>query len=481
MEIIETERHRTPVKDELKLFLGACREAAEEDAHDKVASITLRTRALDPLAVLESIYAREEHHFYLEKRSAGWALAGAEAVVLGAFAGRERMAAAKAWSAEVLAHTIAVGDLDAPFSGPHFYTGIGFEEDAAAGDALPPTLVYLPRWQVARTENGTTAVANFLVQPGADLDALTDRLWGAYEKFTTFGYGESAPPRPSRPERAVEVGRSGDFVGRVGVALAAIRREEVQKVVLARAVDTTFDQPFRPLVTLAGLRERFPSCYAFSFENDRGQSFIGATPERLVRVAGGILETEALAGSAARGDSAWEDARIAETLLASEKDGREHAHVVDSIARRLARLEVNLERAAPPSVLTLPNVHHLRTPLRGTLPAGRHLLDVVEALQPTPAVGGVPRERAVPLIRALEPFRRGLYAGSVGYFDHRGEGEFCVGLRAALVEGTRARLYAGAGIVAGSDPEAEWRETEMKFAALREAIGAAPSERGSSG
>lgn len=470
MEIIQTERHRNPSKDELKLFLAACRDAAEEDAHYKIASISLKTRSLDPLAVLESIYEREEYHFYLERPSEGLALAGAEAVVMGSFSGEDRVADAKEWSDEVLEHCVAVGDLDEPMAGPHFYLGLTFEDTVSNEAAFAPATIFLPRWQVAKTDNGTTAVANFRVDPESDLDALVEKLWGAYEKFTTFAYRESLQSERPVLLKQSEVGAADGFQSRVVSGLGKIELEAFEKIVLARAIDAEFDRPFRPLVTLASLRERYSSCYAFSFENDNGQSFIGATPELLVRVREGRFFTEALAGTAPRGGTAGEDARNAQGLLNSAKDLREHAHVVDSIRRRLEAVEIPLESGEEPQLRTLANVHHLRTPLEGDLPDERHLLDLIEQLHPTPAVGGSPRETAVPVIAELEPFERGLYAGALGYFDHNGEGAFCVGLRAGLVNGSQARLYAGAGIVAGSDPDAEWRETEMKFAAFRDAI-----------
>ena len=470
MEIIETTRHRRPDREELKMFLGACRDAAEEDEHFKIASITLKTRALDPLAVLESIYERGVHHFYVEHPSDDWALAGAEPVVLATFSGDDRLHSVKAWVDDVLAHTVAVGDLDVPMAGPHFYAGVSFEAELTREAAFPPATVYLPRWQVARRGAETTAVANFRVEQDADLEALTTRLWSAYEKFTTFAYDDTPAPEPSILQSHAEVGPSEGYQDRVRRALSIIARGDCEKIVVARAVDYEFDRSFRPLVTLAGLRERFRRCYAFSFENAAGQSLIGASPERLVAVREGRLQTEALAGTAPRGSGAREDARLGQALLESDKDQREHAHVVASIERRLAGLGVRMDPAPEPVLSVLPNVQHLRTPLSAPLPPSVHLLDLVGALHPTPAVGGVPREKATAVIRDLEPFARELYAGAIGYFDHLGEGEFFVGLRSGLIDGKRARLFAGAGIVAGSDPEAEFGETEMKFEALREAI-----------
>jgi menaquinone-specific isochorismate synthase len=182
------------------------------------------------------------------------------------------------------------------------------------------------------------------------------------------------------------------------------------------------------------------------------------------------MHTEALAGSAARGESASEDAALCRALLQSEKDLREHRLVVDSILRRIADLGLTVEHAAQPRVLGLANVQHLYLPLSASLPAGVHILDLVARLHPTPAVGGTPREPALSAIKRLESLDRGLYAGPQGWVDHRGEGEFFVGIRSALIDGNSATVHAGAGIVAGSDAGKELAETELKLKALTGAL-----------
>ena len=253
-------------------------------------------------------------------------------------------------------------------------------------------------------------------------------------------------------------------------ALDRIAAGEFKKIVLARAQELRADRPLHPLRMLNGLRQRFPDCYAFSFTRGRGPSFIGASPERLVRVSKGKLETEALAGSIRRGAGASEDAALAGALLRSEKDLREHREVLDDIVARLAPLGIRPDYPAQPQIRRLANVQHLDTPVNASLPDQVPLLDVIGAMHPTPAVGGTPREAAVSRIRELEGFPRGLYAGALGWLNARGGGEFFVGIRSALVEGAQARVYAGAGIVAGSTPEKEFAETELKFKAILDAL-----------
>lgn len=491
MTILPLDPAANATPEALHAFLATCREAAVRDSRAKLVSISLAVDALDPLAVLESIFEPGELHFYAERPSLDSAIAGAEAVVAMEAHGPDRFATVQRFIDETLAHTIAVGDVTAAFGGPHFFTTFAFQDKVEPGESFPAARVFVPRWQVSRAGGRTTAVANLLVTPDASLRALVEKVWRAHGKFRSFEYGPSAergtgilpvtdqatggtpvPPGPhGRDARATTIEDLGDYSAAVEAALARIAAGEFDKIVLARVRAVRSAQPLHPLEMLNQLRQRFPECYAFSIANGRGQSFIGATPERLARVSGGVLETEALAGSAPRGGSASEDAMHGTALLRSEKDRREQRLVLESITRRLAPLGLALEFSPEPQLRKLANVQHLLTPIRASLPEGVRLLDVLARLHPTPAVGGSPRAAAVARIRELEGFPRGLYAGAHGWINARGGGEFFVGLRSALVEGATARLFAGAGIVAGSSPEREQAETELKFRAMQEALG----------
>ncbi len=458
--------------DALRAFLVQCREAAVRAGRPKLVSISLAVDALDPLAVLESIFEPGEPHFYAERPGIESAIAGAEVAVACEAQGPGRFATVQRFIDDTLAHTIAVGDVDAPFGGPHFFAAFAFHHEVEAGEPFPAARVFVPRWQVARAGATTTAVANFLVTPEADLIALAERVWRAHGKFRGFHYGEGGGGESgaATEKLVVMTNEAGDYRATVARALERIAAGEFKKIVLARAKDLTATQSLHPLRVLNGLRQRFTDCYSFSFANGRGQSFIGASPERLVRVSKGVLETEALAGSIRRGGGASEDAALAAALAASEKDVREQRQVLDDIVARLTPLGLNVEFAAQPQVRRLANVQHLHTPVRAVLPETVRLLDALAALHPTPAVGGSPREAAMAAIRGLEGFPRGLYAGALGWLNARGGGEFFVGIRSAVVEGGAARVFAGAGIVAGSTPEKEFAETDLKFKAMLEAL-----------
>ncbi len=461
--------NQTP--EALRAFFSQCCELARVAGRPQLVSISVAVDSLDPLAVLESIYEANEPHFYIERPSQGFAVAGAEVVVEFIADGPQRFAKAKEFIAQTLNAAIAVGATDAPFAGPHFFFAAGFFDTAAAGAPFPALRLFVPRWQVSRMGDGSVAVANFIITADAPVDLITAKVWKAHAKFRSFDYGSAKrSDRPSAPKHSEEIGGDGSYQQAVAAALTEIARGDYRKIVLARARRLTTVEEFYPLGVLNHLRQRYPGCYAFSVANGKGQSFIGASPERLLRVAGGRMHTEALAGTAPRGQGASEDAQLARALFQSEKDQHEHRLVLGSIARRLADLGIKLEHAAQPRLLALANVQHLHTPVSADLPAGVHILDLLARLHPTPAVGGTPREAALPAIPRLETFSRGLYAGPIGWVDHRGGGEFFVALRSALVDGHTAIAYAGAGIVAGSTPQNEFAETELKFKALIEAF-----------
>jgi isochorismate synthase len=249
----------------------------------------------------------------------------------------------------------------------------------------------------------------------------------------------------------------------------AIAAGEAEKVVLARRVELRADAAFDVAQALERLRGRYPNCTIFAVRN-RDDCFLGATPEMLVRLEDGLVRADCLAGSARRGTTEEEDDAIGRELLADEKERREHAMVVRGLVDSLHAVCVAIDAPSTPSLRRMANVQHLHTPIEATVPGERHVLELVERLHPTPAVGGLPRSRALCLIRENERFDRGWYAGPIGWLDAKGGGEFAVGLRSALVRGDRAFLYAGCGIVSGSDPDREYEESRIKLEAMRWAL-----------
>lgn len=279
------------------------------------------------------------------------------------------------------------------------------------------------------------------------------------------------PPLPAQPplESPVpELAARAAWEALVEEALAAIRSGALHKVVVARGLEVRAAGPLDPRPALAALERRHPTCRIFCLRGDDEAWFLGATPELLCTVEGGELATEALAGTA----------RIAEApaLLESAKDLREHRWVVEHLIGGLAPLTEQVTAPEQPRLRELADVAHLLTPVAARLKEGLGAGDVVTALHPTPAVGGVPGPEALRFLGAHEHLRRGLYAGLVGLLGE-GRAELAVALRSALLRGERARLFAGAGIVEGSRAEEEWRETELKAAAMLSALASAEPAR----
>ena len=246
-------------------------------------------------------------------------------------------------------------------------------------------------------------------------------------------------------------------------ALLSFDSTAMEKVVLSRIAQLRAPKPLSIRQMLTHLCADYPDCFSFLFEPQPGHAFLGATPELLVRVQGVELETMALAGSIKRGATADEDAELAAALLASAKDRHEHALVVNALRVILQPLCRQLNVAAEPAVLALSNIQHLYTPVKARLNSPEGVLPLVKALHPTPAMGGTPRELGMEFIQGNEPTLRGWYAAPVGWIDCNMEGAFAVAIRSAVVQKERAWAYAGAGIVPGSVPQAEWEETNWKF------------------
>ena len=259
------------------------------------------------------------------------------------------------------------------------------------------------------------------------------------------------------------------FKSVVRSVLDSIASNEISKVVVAHATDIHSANSFKVIESLSNLRQLHPDCYIFSTSNGKGQSFVGASPERLISVQNRQLVTDALAGSAPRGNNSTEDLHLANSLLKNRKEKREHQAVKDFTLERLQSIGLKPQQL-PLQILKLSNIQHLWTAIYAQLPPDVKPLEIVELLHPTPAVAGVSTEAACEKISDYEKFDRSLYAAPLGWVDSEGNCEFIVGIRSALIDGDRARLYAGAGIVSGSNADKEFDEVQLKIQSLLKAL-----------
>jgi menaquinone-specific isochorismate synthase len=348
--------------------------------------------------------------------------------------------------------------------GPWF-GAIAFDPAGPAWSGFAPVRFAAPEvliWE----EAGRSHAAAFAPEGEAGRPALQARLDAVRRQLELESAGAAVPRE--RPRQFAAHGRTTQdgrarWTGLVELALERIRAGALEKVVLARALDVPASRP--PAELLRHLEQAYPSCRTFFLQGDGGAAFLGSTPENFCSLDGSLLRTEALAGSARPGEAA--------ALLAEPKELREHAWVVDHIVSALRALADTVEVAAAPELRELATVAHLRTPISARLRPGVGLAQIVEALHPTPAVGGVPAPTAARFLADHEQLDRGLYAGLVGMVGP-GRAELAVALRCALVRDGTARLFLGAGIVEGSSPEAEWVETQLKARALLDALGAPP-------
>ncbi len=265
---------------------------------------------------------------------------------------------------------------------------------------------------------------------------------------------------------------AGEFKASVSAALDAFAQGKLAKVVLSRKLILTLHKPADPERVLARLMAQNPHAFHFSLPLGQGRQLLGASPELLLRVSGGEVFTHPLAGSARRASEPVQDEAVARDLLASSKDQHEHRLVIDEIRRVLTPHCRELVIPQKPTLMSTDTLWHLGTPIAGQLHGSdASVLSLACQLHPTPALCGYPTDLARQFIREQEPFRRALFSGIVGWCDSQGNGEWAVVIRCGVLDGHQVELFAGAGIVAGSDPAMEWAETGTKLGTMLKALG----------
>jgi salicylate biosynthesis isochorismate synthase len=445
--------------------LEAALRRARATGSPELASVTCRVdRGVDPTAVAIASRRPGEPWFCLEQPDRdGYAVAAIGSVRVLDARGTDRFgSASRRWS-EVAAGAFADAADGPPGAGLVAVGGFAFAPDGGGSprwDGFAPASLVVPELSLARGGGRVALTANVEVAPDDTLEDLLTRVARRLSELRSAPlplldpapageYKVLSPMPPSHYEEAV----------------ARIRAGELEKIVLAREVEVHAPVDHDVGAVLGLLREEFASCYVFAV--GRGDAvFLAASPELLVRREGQRASTVGLAGSSRRSADPAVDEHLGEQLLQSDKDREENAIVVRRIAQALQPHSLWVTAAPEPVLVRVANIIHLGTPIRAQLAAPLSAIELAGVLHPTPAVGGEPLDVAAPLIPALEGLDRGWYAGTVGWTDAAGDGEFCVALRCALVRGRLAHLYAGGGIVRDSDPVAELAETEVKLGAL---------------
>ncbi len=450
--------------DAMTDFLDVSLPASLDSSPPSSSVVVWTTRArpgVDPLAIVAG--ADHENTFFWEIPYAGRSFVGIGQAWETTSEGADRFRDLDAAIAHLRDSTTLVGEPMSPTLG----AGFSFAE-TSDWNALPPALARLPR--LAHIRNGRDSywqIATTIGEPGAGRsERIAHELIAGMQ--TIMDLATTPIPEPIAIGDVPTPGDDPAYRKLVSAGLKSIHRGEFDKVVLARSVDTPATPAPGPL--LARLRQQHPEAATFAIGN--GVVFCGATPELLVRwsAADGTATSAALAGTTRRGTTEADDAALAAELLNDPKQLAEHQFVVDHLLDRFSSSGME-PRSSETDLMKLSNVQHLRTAVvaTGSVPDG--VLGLTDELHPTPAVGGTPDSTAVDFINRHEGLDRGWYAGPVGIMTLDGDGEFWVALRCALLEKDHTTLFAGAGIVAGSDPDSELEETTLKLQNLGALIG----------
>jgi isochorismate synthase len=449
-------------------LLGALAKGAERGRRTLV-SVTREVEVDDPCAVIFASRLASDRWFCWEQPDREFALAGLGVAHEASSRGSRRFE-------EVADECLRLGDhpvLEEPRglpagAGPVWLGGFAFAPEGGASStwsSLPPASLVLPQLSICRRGESTFLTVNSVVRPGEGVDRLAEELAARVAGLRLDAPLPLLDPHPTAHAEIRSARPPREFEAAVEGATSRIAAGELSKVVLAREVIVSAAAAHDPAAVFGAMREQFPACFCFCCGTPEA-AFIGASPELLVRRAGASVSTVALAGSTRRSSDPAVDDHLGEQLLRSDKDRLEQRIVAERIVRALRPHAVWVEAAPEPEVVKIANIQHLATPVIAQLAEPRSAIEMAGLLHPTPAVGGEPWSTAATAIADLEGMDRGWYAAPVGWMDATEDGEFCVALRSALLRDREAHLFAGVGVVAGSDPAAELAETEVKLGAL---------------
>jgi menaquinone-specific isochorismate synthase len=348
---------------------------------------------------------------------------------------------------------------------PLFVGGMKFipENDTELWDNYPDSNWIVPRILIYKKDNKEYIFYNFLLTPDSSKEKIIEEFNTRISNLFTptikdssnsnFRVLSSLGNGPKEKKKWIE---------KIKKVMDKIESDYVKKVVLSRSIEFNLDNEPNIFDFIDQLKNNYPDCYIFIYHSGKS-SFFGASPEKLIKLNSDFVETDSLAGSAPRGKDASEDKLFEEELLSSAKNLYEHKSVIEFIEKQLAKLQVKISYNPSPGIKKLHSIQHLWTQIKADIKPDNNIFNILENLHPTPAVCGVPVSNAIQIIKEMEDFSRGMYAGIIGWFNFSGNGEFSVAIRSALLKGKKLYAFAGSGIVEGSDPQTEYKETELKL------------------
>ncbi|SIS44012.1 isochorismate synthase [Salimicrobium flavidum] len=432
-------------------------------------SATEKIEGVDPLSFFDQGKRIDEHRHFWKSAEEDFTLVGIGSAISISKEGQGRFQETDKELSEWRNNVRQWNPYDKKGTGTVALGGFGFRPDSTAEEPweeFPNSNMTIPEFLLTSDEAGSFLTTNLLIHPDDDIEAVIQKSEEDKRKLCTSYSDEHAPVHLEKIEEV----RPEEWKRTIAEATEKLADGTLSKVVLAREVRLTFDSAASITKVLQDLSSMQNSSYVFAFEH-KGAYFVGATPERLVKVENDELFSACLAGTTPRGDSEEEDERLGCELLGDHKNRLEHDFVVQMIRGAVETYAQDVDIPETPLLYKLRNLQHLYTPVRASLKEGFSLLDVVKDLHPTPALGGLPQQQAVDYIENHELMNRGWYAGPIGWIDGGRNGEFAVAIRSALIRGNKASLFAGCGVVKDSQPEAEYEETKVKLKPMLAVLG----------
>lgn len=452
----------------LDILLNKVFHAIETEDTAKLISITEKIDKISPYEFFEQAKKIDNHRFFWSNTSDCFTMVGAGRATTLRATHDVYDQIEQQWK-EIIGQSFISDPYRQAGTGPVVLGGFPFDP-LEVSDGLwhdfEGSAFTLPAYVLVQNKEASFLTINIFIDLASDSQSIYQQIkQQLYYLLAPVSYSTEQANIQTTKEKKPEKWR--DLVQK---ATLAINEGKAAKIVLARDMDVLFETSPNITMALESLVDTQVSSFVFAYE--QGEScFIGATPERLVRIEQEQLFSACLAGTAPRGQTPEEDEKIAVDLLQDKKNREEHNYVVQMIKSAVSNACTMVKVPNEPVIYPLKNLQHLYTPVSATLKQGYTILDIVKHLHPTPALGGLPRKASMDFIRSYEPLERGWYGGPIGWFDAHQNGEFAVAIRSGLITGKQVKLFAGCGVVKDSDPSAEYRETKMKFAPMLNALG----------
>ncbi|TGB02163.1 isochorismate synthase [Halobacillus salinus] len=450
-------------------IIGEAIKKAKQSDQPQLVSVVDRIDYTDPYSFLYAGQGIDQHRLFWKSAEEPFTLVGVGAVTRMTSTDQNRFTQLQAEWNSLIDGAITYDEFGQKGTGIVSMGGFSFdpeEKNERPWESFEESRLTVPAFLLTNHGYQSYLTSNFMIYP-EDHQKQIIREWKDNwdELLDTQDFQFQLPVRSGEKEIDPE-----EWKESVLQATVDIKRGVLEKVVLARELQVKFEQPVQLEAVLKALAETQTNSYIFSFESN-GEHFIGATPERLAKLEQQQLISTCLAGTIPRGHTEEEDRKLGQELLYDPKNRQEHQFVVEMIKEAVEACSHDVQIPKAPVIYPLRNLQHLYTPVSATLDPGYTLLDVIERLHPTPALGGLPQKKSVEYIREYESLNRGWYAGPVGWMDDRNNGEFAVAIRSALLQGDKASLFAGCGVVEDSDPIAEYEETAVKLQPMLSVLG----------